>query len=82
MKRKEIGRKMSRMFRELEKGDRVGINIDVTEKIGFPKRLQGKTGIIEERRGKAYIVKIIDGSKAKRYIIKPIHLKKLNFKKV
>ncbi len=68
--------KITRIFQKLEKGQRVGIVRDLSEKSSFPARIQGRTGIIEGRRGKAYIVKIING-KEKSYIIKPVHLKKL-----
>jgi len=39
--------------------------------------MQGKTGVVESRRGKAYIVKIKDNKQEKRYIIPAIHLKKI-----
>lgn len=69
---------MSRIFKELEPGDRVAVIIEPSEKASFPKRINGKTGVINEKRGKAYIVKISDGRKEKMFIIKPVHLKKLN----
>jgi len=69
--------KLSRMFQELKEGDRVAVHIELSEIASFPKRLQGKTGAVESARGKAYIVKIRDGNNLKRFIIKPIHLKKL-----
>jgi len=69
--------KISRIFQELKEGDRVAVVIDISESTGFPKKLQGRSGVIEKRRGKAYIVKIRDSNKEKKYIIKPVHLKKL-----
>ena len=69
--------KMSRIFQELKEGESVAVVIDVSESADFPKRMQGRTGIIESKKGKAYIVKIRDNNKEKRYIIKPVHLKKL-----
>tara|TARA_Y100000310_G_C20665993_1_gene807519 strand:- start:765 stop:1001 length:237 start_codon:yes stop_codon:yes gene_type:complete len=77
MKKKQVKGKMSRIFQELKEGDRVAVIIDVSENKGFPKRIHGKTGVIEKRKGKAYIVKIRDNNKEKQYIIKPVHLKKL-----
>ena len=41
----------------------------------FPKTLQGRTGTIESKRGKAYMVKIKDQDKEKRFLIEAIHLK-------
>ena len=69
--------KISRKLQELKKGEKVVIIRNVSEQSYFPVRLQGRTGIIEEKRGKAYIVKIINGKQEKRYIVQPIHLKKL-----
>jgi ribosomal protein L21E len=43
----------------------------------FPERLQGRTGVIESKRGKVYIIKINDQNKEKRFLIEPIHLKKM-----
>lgn len=69
--------KISRMFQELETGAKVCVVRELSEKTGFPFRIQGKTGEIEGKRGRAYIVKIKDINKEKKYIINPIHLKKL-----
>jgi large subunit ribosomal protein L21e len=77
MKKKKSKGKISRIFQQLEEGDRVGVTIEPSEKTGFPKRMQGRTGVVEGKRGKAYIVKIADGNKNKRFIIKPVHLRKL-----
>jgi large subunit ribosomal protein L21e len=38
-------------------------------------RFKGKTGRIIEKRGKSYIVQILDGNKAKKLIARPEHLK-------
>jgi len=79
MKRKKMkGKsKISKMFKILEKGDKVAVIIEPSEKFSFPKQLQGRTGNIESKRGKAYIVKITEKNKSKKYIIEPVHLKKL-----
>ena len=68
---------LSRYFQELNKGDSVAIVREPAVQSSFPKRLQGKTGKIEGSRGKAYIVKIKDQDKEKRFLIEPIHLKKI-----
>jgi ribosomal protein L21E len=39
--------------------------------------LQGKTGVVESKRGKAYVIRIKDQNKEKRFLIEPIHLKKI-----
>jgi large subunit ribosomal protein L21e len=61
----------------LKEGDRVSVIKELSEKSGFPERLQGRTGVVTGKKGKAYIVEIRDKNKLKKYIIKPIHLKKI-----
>jgi large subunit ribosomal protein L21e len=68
---------LSRYFQELKKGDFVAISREKTVAVNFKKRLQGITGVVEGRRGKAYIVKFKDGNKEKRLLVEPIHLKKI-----
>ena len=69
--------KLSRYFQHLKKGDRISVVIEPSIKSSFPKRMQGRTGLIEEQRGKSYMVKIKDQDKEKRFLINPIHLKKV-----
>lgn len=69
--------KLSRYFQELKKGDRVSVIKEASVGSNFPKRLQGRTGTIESKRGRAYVVKLKDQSKEKLFIIPPIHLKKI-----
>ena len=69
--------KLSRMFQKLEIGDRVCVVRELAEKAGFPFRIQGKSGVVEEKKGKAYVIKLKDINKEKKFIINPIHLKKL-----
>ncbi len=68
---------LSRYLQELNEGDFVAISREKSVQSSFPKRFQGITGIVEARRGKAYLVKIKDGNKEKRILIEPIHLKKI-----
>jgi ribosomal protein L21E len=67
----------SKYFQELNKGDSVAVIKEVSQKINFPERLQGRTGIVEGRRGQSYIVKIKDQTMEKIFIIEPIHLKRI-----
>ena len=67
----------SRYFQEFEKGDNVAIVQEKSISSNFPDRLQGRTGKIESKRGKAYVVKIKDQEKEKIFLIEPIHLKKI-----
>ncbi|MBU3906888.1 MAG: 50S ribosomal protein L21e [Nanoarchaeota archaeon] len=69
--------KLSRYFQEIKTGDRVAVVIERGVQWSFPKRLQGRSGVIEEKRGDAYLVKIKDQNQEKRFLVEPIHLKKL-----
>ena len=68
---------LSRYFQKLENGDFVAIVREKAVASDFPLRLQGVTGVVEGKRGKAYIIKIKDGRKEKRILIEAIHLKKI-----
>jgi len=68
---------LSKYFQELKEGDLVAVVKERAIKSSFPSRMQGKTGSIGEKRGKAYMVKIKDQAKEKLFLIEPIHLKKI-----
>ena len=55
--KKSLGTKgklqLSRCFQELKEGDRVSVVREIAIAGSFPKRLQGRTGIVEEEDGKA-----------------------------
>jgi ribosomal protein L21E len=70
----------SRYFQELKKGDSVTVVREKSLHSAFPVRLQGRTGKVEKRIGKSYLVKIKDQTKEKDFIISPIHLKKIKDK--
>jgi large subunit ribosomal protein L21e len=69
--------KLSLYFKKFNKGDRVSVVRERAMNANFPERLQGRSGVIEGKRGKAYVTKIKDQNKEKTFIIEPIHLKKL-----
>lgn len=68
---------LSRIFSELNEGDKVALVRDLSFKASFPERFQGKTGKIIGKRGDAYVVELYDGKKLKRIVSKKINLKKL-----
>ena len=68
--------RLSQYFQELKEGDRVAIVRELSIKTGVPRTMQGRTGVVEGKRGNAYIVNIKMG-KEKRFLVHPIHLKKL-----
>ena len=77
-KQREHGKiKLSRYFQKFKKGDRVAVIKELALQPKFPKQLQGRSGVIENKRGSSYLVKINDLKKEKTYIIHPAHLIKL-----
>lgn len=80
-KRKKIRERgkarLSKIFQEFKKGDKVALIRNLSQKGMFPKRFHGLTGIVEDKKGRAYIVKFLNGKRYKRLTIKPAHLKKL-----
>ncbi len=68
---------LSRYFQKLEQGDAVSIVLERALQPSFPKSLNGRTGVVESKKGRAYIVKVKDKKKEKEYLLQPIHLKKI-----
>ncbi len=68
---------LSKYFQELKKGDFIAVVKERAMQPSFPARLQGKTGVVEGKRGKSYFVSIKDQNKEKKFLIEPIHLKKI-----
>lgn len=73
---------LSRYFQEIEKGDFVAIVREPSVQSSFPLRIQGRTGQVEGRRGKAYMINLRDQNKEKKFLIEPIHLKKIKIRKI
>ncbi len=71
---------LANYFEELKKGDRVALITNLGYKRNFPDRLHGRTGIIFEKRGRAYVIKVNDGKKEKTFIVSKVHIKKLKDK--
>jgi len=67
----------SRYFKKFEIGDKVSITMEQSSEKKFLKRFQGKSGVIAGKQGEVYIVKLRDQKKEKRFLIEPIHLKKI-----
>lgn len=77
LKREKGKIRLSRWFQEFKEGDKVAVVRELSVQAGFPSRIQGRTGEIRGKRGKAYIVAIKDYNQEKTFIIGPIHLKRL-----
>ncbi len=69
---------LAKYFEELKQGDKIALVRNLSFRPDFPRRMQGKTGKVVEKRGRAYVVKVMDGKKEKTYIVSKIHMKKLN----
>ena len=69
--------KFSEYFKELKTGERVAVVREQSVVGSFPQRIQGRTGIIESKRGRDYIVKLKEFNKEKIFIIPAIHLKRI-----
>ncbi len=66
---------VTRIIKEFKPGDRVHIKIEPSFHKGMPHpRFHGKTGIVQEKRGRAYVVKVKDGNAEKTIIAHPVHL--------
>lgn len=69
--------RLSEYFKEFKKGDRIAVVRELTLNPKFPKQLQGRSGVVDGKKGSSYIVKINDFNKEKTYIIHPVHLRRL-----
>ncbi|MFA5020233.1 MAG: 50S ribosomal protein L21e [Candidatus Pacearchaeota archaeon] len=75
---KERGKiRFSEYFKELKIGDKVAIVRDKAIDSHFPHRIQGRTGVVDGKRGGSYIIKLKELSKEKIFIMPPIHLRKI-----
>lgn len=67
---------LSKILREYKLGDRVVVKLDPSVHKGMPhRRFHGKIGIIEKKRGQAYVVSVTQGKALKEIIARPEHLK-------
>ncbi|OIO40355.1 50S ribosomal protein L21e [Candidatus Pacearchaeota archaeon CG_4_9_14_3_um_filter_31_7] len=68
-------------FKELKQGDKVAFVRNLSYSSGIPKRMQGKTGVVAGKQGKAIVVEFKEFKKEKKLIVMPIHLKKIGGEK-
>lgn len=69
--------KFSKYFQEFKEGDRVSVVRELSLQPKFPKQIQGRSGQVLKKRGSHYMVIINDLNKEKKYLIHPVHLKKI-----
>jgi large subunit ribosomal protein L21e len=65
---------MTSYLRMFKPGDRVHIDFVPSSPVQHP-RFQGKTGVVVERRGRAYVVEVSDGDASKTIFVRPEHIK-------
>lgn len=68
---------LSMLFKNLEIGDRVAIIANLSYPFNFPIRIQGRSGVIVGKQGNAFVIKLKDFNRYKKYIVEKAHLKKL-----
>ena len=67
---------LSRTLANYEVNSKVNIVIEPSVQKGRPhRRFHGKTGIVLEKRGQAYLIQVSDGKSFKKIIARPEHLK-------
>ena len=67
-----------RIMHDYAEGDRVAIVLDGGQQMGMPhRRFQGRTGFIQGRQGKAWVVSVKDGNMQKTVVARPEHLRPL-----
>ncbi|MDA1197241.1 MAG: 50S ribosomal protein L21e [Nanoarchaeota archaeon] len=66
---------ISKYFQTFESGAKVRLSMEPACNEGtYDYRFYGRSGIIESKRGRCYLVAFKDGNKAKTLIVHPIHL--------
>jgi large subunit ribosomal protein L21e len=66
---------LSKILREYKLGERVVVKLNPSIHKGMPhRRFHGKIGVIENRRGQAYVVSVSQEKAVKEIIVRPEHL--------
>ena len=78
LRQKLVRPSITKFLQEFKIGQRVVIVLEPSSQKGMPfPRFKGKMGNIIEKRGKSYVVEIMDGNKAKKLVSRPEHLKSI-----
>ena len=66
---------LGRLLHKYGDGEKVVVKLDPGTHKGMPHpRYHGRVGTVEERRGRAYVVRIVEGGKTRELMIRPEHL--------
>lgn len=67
--------RLSKLLHEYEPGTSVLIKIDSSFQKGMPhRRFHGKTGKVLSKRGRSYVLTVMQGDATKEIIVRPEHL--------
>ncbi|PIO00332.1 50S ribosomal protein L21e [archaeon CG10_big_fil_rev_8_21_14_0_10_43_11] len=77
LRRRDRGKlKISDLFKQFKEQDTVLIVPNPSYQRSMPhRRIHGKKGIISGKRGRAYLVRVFEGNKEKKFIIASAHLR-------
>ena len=77
LKREKKRSGITRFLQNFEIGEKVVIHIDPSSHKGMPfPRFKGKVGEVIGKRGRGYIIKVINGKVEKKIIARPEHLRR------
>lgn len=66
---------LSKLLHEYEAGNNVVVKINPSVQKGMPhRRYHGRVGTIVGKRGRSYVVSVIQGEAVKEIIVRPEHL--------
>jgi large subunit ribosomal protein L21e len=66
---------LSKLLHDYQPGEKVVIKINSTIQKGMPhRRYQGKIGVVLDKRGRAYTVRVPQGNTTKEITVRPEHL--------
>jgi len=67
---------LSKILYDYKTGEKVVVKIDPSVHKGMPhRRYHGKAGVITDKRGRSYVIDIMQGKAVKEIIVRPEHLK-------
>jgi large subunit ribosomal protein L21e len=66
---------LSKLLHNYQRGEKVAIKINSTIQKGMPnRRYHGKIGVVLDKRGRAYTVRVPQGDTTKEIIVRPEHM--------
>ena len=69
---------ISKYLQDFKQGEKVCLKAEPAVQKGlYYPRFHGKAGVVKDKKGKCYEVRIKDGGKEKTVIVHPVHLKRL-----